>query len=81
MGVTCKVVFVMIYQFKGVWILFVPGCEGYPTNPANPFGGSPDYGDGHPLRLQLSVQAAGDGEGDQQDKGGDGQKQDFSQDR
>ena len=51
------------------------GCEGHLTHPRHPLRGSPHHDPGHPLRLQLRVQAARDGEGDKQDPGGDEQKQ------
>ena len=73
----------------------MPGCIGYsevltgffsghccyPSNLAYPPRWSPYHGDGHPLCLQLSVPAAGDGEGDQQDQGRDDEEQDCWIDR
>ena len=51
------------------------GCEGYPAYPRHPLRGPPHHDPGHPLRLQLRVQAAWDGEGNKQDQGGNEQKQ------
>ena len=47
--------------------LLVLGRERYSAHPPHPPGWSPHHGAGHPLRLQLGVQAAGDGEEHQQD--------------
>ena len=58
--------------------LLVSGRERYSAHSPDPPGWAPDHGAGHPLRLQLGVQAAGDGEEHQQDQGRDEQEQELS---
>ena len=58
--------------------LFVSGRERYSTHSADTLGRSPHHGARRPIRLQLGVQAARDGEEHQQDQGGDEQEQDLS---
>ena len=47
------------------------GCKGHSSDTRHLVRGSPHHDPGYPLRLQLRVQAARDGKGDQQDQGGD----------
>ena len=42
------------------------GHPGHPSNPADPGDRARDHDPRHSLRLQLSLQAAGSGEGDEQ---------------